>query len=70
MRRGKTCPESHFQNGQGASLGGLVPWALVMSPHRPVCPTSQEPESLPGRRTHGSLRAVCVSAEKQQSRLT
>lgn len=25
MRRGKTCPESHFQNGQGASLGGLVP---------------------------------------------
>lgn len=59
-RRGKTCPEPHLQDGRGASLGGLVPWALVTSLHRPVCPTSQEPESpLAGEPV--AVRGLCVS---------
>lgn len=69
-RRGKPCPEPHLQDGQGASLGGLVPWALVTSLHRPVCPTSQEPESpLAGEPV--AVRGLCVSRpEKQRAPLT
>lgn len=39
--------------------------SLVTSLHRPVCPTSQEPESLPGRRTYCSLRIVFVSTREE-----
>lgn len=37
----------------------------MTSLHRPVCPTSQEPESLPGRRTYCRLRMVFVSAREE-----
>lgn len=37
--------------GTGSQPGQLLAWALVTPLHRPVCPTSQGAEPLPGGRT-------------------
>lgn len=58
--KGEDVPRAPPPGWRGASLGGLVPWALVTSLHRPVCPTSQEPESpLAGEPV--AVRGLCVS---------
>lgn len=61
--------ESHLQDGQEASPGSFLPWALVTSLHRPVCPSSQGAESLPGGRTYCSLEN-CVYFSKRKNNPT
>lgn len=56
-------PLPEWESPQAVSSLGLV------TSLRPVCPTSQGPESLPGRRTYCSLRLL-FQQEKQQPPLS